>query len=447
MNPFQHGEVYVLERRRGDRSRPRPLRALHQLRPLPRQQPRPAARSTRPCSRRSGAAITSAKPCRSSRTSPTKSRRASASSPTEQTCDVVITEIGGTTGDIEGLPFLEAIRQFVLEVGPQNVVIMHVTLVPYIKAAGELKTKPTQQCVAKLREIGLQPQVLDLPHRAPARRRGAPEALDVLQRAARTPSSRRATWSTRSTRCRSCCSEEGLDDTRLRAAPPRRARRRTWRTGGNSSSASINPKKQRQDRRRRQIHRAAGRLQKHLRIAHPRRREPRLRHRPRADRRGGARGRRRRPARRTSPAFSFPAASASAASREKSARRNSRARTRCPILGLCLGMQVATIEFARNVCGLDRREQHRVRPRSRRPGHLPARRAERRARTKAPRMRLGTWPTKIAPGTLARTDLRRRRSPRAASAPLRVQHEVPRADGRQRASSSPALRPTARSSS
>ncbi len=74
--------------------------------------------------------------------------------------DVVVTEIGGTTGDIEGLPFLEAIRQFILEVGAQNVVNMHVTLVPYIKAAAELKTKPTQQSVAKLREIGLQPQIL-----------------------------------------------------------------------------------------------------------------------------------------------------------------------------------------------------------------------------------------------------------------------------------------------
>ncbi len=78
----------------------------------------------------------------------------------EQPCDVLITEIGGTTGDIEGLPFLEAIRQFVLEVGAANVVIMHVTLVPYIKAAGELKTKPSQQSIAKLREIGLHPQVL-----------------------------------------------------------------------------------------------------------------------------------------------------------------------------------------------------------------------------------------------------------------------------------------------
>jgi len=78
----------------------------------------------------------------------------------ESKYDVVITEVGGTTGDIEGLPFLEAIRQFILEVGPQNVVNIHVTLVPYIKAARELKTKPTQQSIAKLREIGLQPQVL-----------------------------------------------------------------------------------------------------------------------------------------------------------------------------------------------------------------------------------------------------------------------------------------------
>jgi CTP synthase len=78
----------------------------------------------------------------------------------ESKYDVVITEIGGTAGDIEGLPFLEAIRQFILEVGSQNVIDMHVTLVPFIKAAQELKTKPTQQSIAKLREIGLQPQVL-----------------------------------------------------------------------------------------------------------------------------------------------------------------------------------------------------------------------------------------------------------------------------------------------
>src|SRR5919109_680359 len=74
--------------------------------------------------------------------------------------DVIITEIGGTTGDIEGLPFLEAIREFAMDVGPHNVVFLHVTYVPFIKAAGELKTKPTQQSVAKLREIGIAPNIL-----------------------------------------------------------------------------------------------------------------------------------------------------------------------------------------------------------------------------------------------------------------------------------------------
>jgi CTP synthase len=74
--------------------------------------------------------------------------------------DVLITEIGGTTGDIEGLPFLEAMRQFALEVKPRDAIFIHVTLVPFLAAAGELKTKPTQQSVAKLREIGIQPHVL-----------------------------------------------------------------------------------------------------------------------------------------------------------------------------------------------------------------------------------------------------------------------------------------------
>jgi CTP synthase len=74
--------------------------------------------------------------------------------------DVVIIEIGGTIGDIEGLPFLEAIRQFALEAGAGNSLFIHVTLVPFIRVAGEIKTKPTQQSVAKLREIGIQPQIL-----------------------------------------------------------------------------------------------------------------------------------------------------------------------------------------------------------------------------------------------------------------------------------------------
>lgn len=74
--------------------------------------------------------------------------------------DVVITEIGGTVGDIESQPFLEAIRQFSLDVGKENCLYIHLTLVPYLKAADELKTKPTQHSVGLLRQIGIQPDVL-----------------------------------------------------------------------------------------------------------------------------------------------------------------------------------------------------------------------------------------------------------------------------------------------
>ncbi len=83
-------------------------------------------------------------------------KRAAKASP----ADVVISEIGGTVGDIESLPFLEAIRQFRREVGPENVLYLHCTLVPYIEAAGELKTKPTQHSVNELRRIGIHPDVI-----------------------------------------------------------------------------------------------------------------------------------------------------------------------------------------------------------------------------------------------------------------------------------------------
>ena len=74
--------------------------------------------------------------------------------------DLLLCEVGGTVGDIEGLPFLEAIRQLRIEMGPQDTLGIHLTLVPYISAAGELKTKPTQHSVMKLREIGIQPEIL-----------------------------------------------------------------------------------------------------------------------------------------------------------------------------------------------------------------------------------------------------------------------------------------------
>ncbi len=74
--------------------------------------------------------------------------------------DVAIVEVGGTVGDIESLPFLEAIRQLRADLGPQNVLYIHLTLLPYIKASGEVKTKPTQHSVKALREVGIQPDIL-----------------------------------------------------------------------------------------------------------------------------------------------------------------------------------------------------------------------------------------------------------------------------------------------
>ena len=81
-------------------------------------------------------------------------------SKTDGEVDVVITEIGGTVGDIEGLPFLESIRQMGLEYGSKNTLYIHLTLVPYIESAGEVKTKPTQHSVKELREIGIQPSII-----------------------------------------------------------------------------------------------------------------------------------------------------------------------------------------------------------------------------------------------------------------------------------------------
>jgi CTP synthase len=78
----------------------------------------------------------------------------------EPDVDVVISEIGGTVGDIESLPFLEAIRQFGLEKGRENVMYIHLTLLPYLGTSGEIKTKPTQHSVGRLREIGILPDLL-----------------------------------------------------------------------------------------------------------------------------------------------------------------------------------------------------------------------------------------------------------------------------------------------
>ncbi len=82
--------------------------------------------------------------------------------------DVIITEVGGTVGDIESLPFLEALRQMKADVGSDNVMYIHTTLLPYLKAAGEMKTKPTQHSVKELRGLGIQPNMLVIRTEQPA---------------------------------------------------------------------------------------------------------------------------------------------------------------------------------------------------------------------------------------------------------------------------------------
>jgi CTP synthase len=118
-------------------------------------------------------------PCRSFRTSPTRSRTPSAAA---RDVDVVLVEIGGTVGDIESMPFLEAIRQFRSDVGRENTLYIHLTLVPFIGTAGELKTKPTQHSVRDLRSIGIQPTSCSAAPTVPRRRHQAQDRALLRRR-------------------------------------------------------------------------------------------------------------------------------------------------------------------------------------------------------------------------------------------------------------------------
>ena len=167
MSPYQHGEVYVTD----DGAETDLDLATTSGSPTwwpPATTTGPPARSTCRSSRRNAAATTSAAPFRSFPhiTNEIKDSIRSAA----EDVDVLLVEIGGTVGDIESLPFLEAIRQFRQDVGRENTLYIHLTLVPYIASAGELKTKPTQHSVRDLRSIGIQPDVLLCRTDRPARR-------------------------------------------------------------------------------------------------------------------------------------------------------------------------------------------------------------------------------------------------------------------------------------
>ena len=176
----------------------------------------------------------------------------------EKGVDIVIVEIGGTVGDIEGLTFLEAIRQIGLEEGRDNVMYIHLTYVPYIKAAGEVKTKPSQQSVAKLREIGIVPDALicrsEVKLTDEVRKKlslfcnvpvdAVIEEKDVQHTIYELPL---------------VLAEQGLDEIILvhfRLAKPS-AKLQPWRK---LVDTIINPVRNREDRRDRQVFRTAGRL-------------------------------------------------------------------------------------------------------------------------------------------------------------------------------------------
>jgi len=312
--------------------------------------------------------------------------------------DILITEIGGTTGDIEGLPFLEAIRQFILEVGPDNAIIMHVTLVPFIKAAGELKTKPTQQSIAKLREIGLQPQVIicrtEMPLDQDVRQKlsmfcnvpldAVIEAGDVEHSIYEAPLNLR---------------EEGLDTIvcrllRLETPEPDLSE---WRR---FVQRLINPKKR--------VRVAIVGKYVELQDAYKSIYES-LAHAGAAqdcaidivqvdaediDVEGaekylqGVAG------------ILVPGGFGERGVEGKIKAAKFARESRTPFLGLCLGMQVASIEFARNACGLENANSTEFDPKTAHPV-ISMMEEQLDVTDKGASMRLGTWETKIREGTLA----------------------------------------------
>ncbi len=315
----------------------------------------------------------------------------------ESTYDVVITEIGGTTGDIEGLPFLEAIRQFVLEMGPQNVINIHVTLVPFIKAAGELKTKPTQQSVAKLREIGLQPQVLmcrtENPLDAEVRQKlsmfcnvsekAVIEAADVEHTIYEVPL---------------LLHNEGLDKLvcdllQLKTPEPdltswRRFVQRIISPAQHVTIAVVGKYIELQD-----AYKSIYESLTHAAASHDCGIELKLIDAETLQ--NGVDGELQNVTGVLIPGGFGERGVEGKIKAAKFAREH-----KVPFLGLCLGMQVATIEFARDVCGLEGANSTEFDKNTKEPV-ISLLEEQRGVRNKGASMRLGTWPTKISPGTLA----------------------------------------------
>jgi CTP synthase len=315
----------------------------------------------------------------------------------ESQYDIVITEIGGTTGDIEGLPFLEAIRQFILEVGPENVINVHVTLVPFIKAAGELKTKPTQQSVAKLREIGLQPQILmcrtensldaevrqKLSMFCNVSEKAVIEARDVKNTIYEVPL---------------LLHDEGLDKLvchllHLTTPEPdltnwRRFVQRIVSPSRHVTIAVVGKYIELQD-----AYKSIYESLTHAAASHDCGIELKLIDAETLQ--SGVEDQLQNVAGVLIPGGFGERGVEGKIKAARFAREH-----KVPYLGLCLGMQVATIEFAREVCGLQDANSTEFDKDAKDPV-ISLLEEQRGVQNKGASMRLGTWPTKIAPGTLA----------------------------------------------
>ena len=279
--------------------------------------------------------------------------KAALAKPAGPDVDVVITEIGGTVGDIESQPFLEAIRQFALDVGKENCLYIHLTLVPYLKAADEQKTKPTQHSVGLLRQIGIQPDVLicrtvrTLAH--DDRKKIALFCNVPIEAVIEEKDKDFSVYEVPMSLV-----EHGLDELIVR------------KLGLKAGELNLdkwhdllhrlrNPQHEVTHRRGGQVRRAPRRLQVDLRGPGPRGRGAIG---PRSASSGST-------ARRSSakapsgcwPAWTAcwcPAGSANGASRARSTPSASPARRGIPFFGICLGMQCAVAEYARSVLGLER---------------------------------------------------------------------------------------------
>ena len=281
--------------------------------------------------------------------------------------DVVITEVGGTVGDIESLPFLEAARQVRHDIGRDNCFFLHVSLVPYIGPSGELKTKPTQHSVAALRQVGIQPDAVvcradrELPDSI---KRKISLMCDVDQEAVVT----------RRRRAVDLRHPEGAaprGPRRLRRTPPRPAvpRRRLDRLG-RPAAPGAPPDRGGHGRPRRQVRRPPRRLPVRRRGAAGRRVRPRRAGRPPLGplRRVRDPGRRRQAPAATSTRCACPGGFGVRGIEGKLGALTYARTHGIPTLGLCLGLQCMVIEYARCVAGLEKAGLHRVRPRLPRAG-------------------------------------------------------------------------------